>query len=182
MAKSTRTQRKISATRKTIAAAQTMLRNTKQTPARKLTKPLTAAEYARAGTEHAHQTALFVWAAQESPPCIRADLRSLFAIPNGGKRDAITAARLKAEGVRAGVPDIFLPVGKGRHLGLFIEMKRPGDLGRKGVVSDEQRDRITSLRMYGYACAVCYSWEYARSVLLVYLDLKPFERLPEMEG
>lgn len=34
----------------------------------------------------------------------------LFAIPDGGRRDAVTGAHLKAEGVRAGVPDMFLAV------------------------------------------------------------------------
>ena len=48
---------------------------------------------------------------------------ALFAIPNGGARDPITGARLKAEGVRPGVYDLMLAVSRGEHCGLFLEMK-----------------------------------------------------------
>ena len=90
---------------------------------------------AKAGSEHAEQTALFCWAAL---PEVRAEypvLELMFAIPNGGERNKIVAGNLKAEGVKAGVLDIFLPVpSKGWH-GLFIEMKVAGikleDAGRK---------------------------------------------------
>lgn len=50
----------------------------------------------------------------------------IFAIPNGGKRSKATAGKLKAEGVRAGVPDLFLPIARGRWHGLFIELKVEG--------------------------------------------------------
>jgi hypothetical protein len=49
----------------------------------------------------------------------------LFAIPNGGQRNIIVASKLKAEGVRAGVPDLFLAFPKKDAAGLFIEMKKP---------------------------------------------------------
>lgn len=54
------------------------------------------------------------------------ELINLFAIPNGGARDAITGALLKAEGVLAGVPDLFLGCARGGYHGLFIELKRIG--------------------------------------------------------
>lgn len=47
----------------------------------------------------------------------------LFAIPNGGARGLLEAKRLKAEGVMAGVADLFLMVGGVSTHGLFIEMK-----------------------------------------------------------
>ena len=58
----------------------------------------------------------------------------LFAVPNGGRRDGVTGARLKEEGVLAGVSDLVLLVPNGRHHALLIEMKTP-----KGRQSDSQR-------------------------------------------
>ncbi len=76
-------------------------------------------------SEFQEQCALFQWAAIEAKHYPVLDL--LFAIPNGGsRRDAIEGANLKRSGVKAGIPDIFLPAAnKGRH-GLFIELKSRG--------------------------------------------------------
>ena len=51
------------------------------------------------------------------------ELKLLFHIPNGGKRDAREAARFKAMGEKAGVPDLCLPVPMNGFAGLYIEMK-----------------------------------------------------------
>lgn len=58
----------------------------------------------------------------------------LFAVPNGGRRDAVTAAKLKAEGVVAGVADLILLVPNDRYGALLIEMKTP-----KGRQSTSQK-------------------------------------------
>lgn len=58
----------------------------------------------------------------------------LFAVPNGGRRDGITGARLKEEGVLAGVADLILLVPNADYHALLIEMKTP-----KGRQSDSQR-------------------------------------------
>lgn len=47
----------------------------------------------------------------------------LVAIPNGGNRDAITAANLKAEGVVRGASDLVLFYPNGMHPYFCIEMK-----------------------------------------------------------
>lgn len=47
----------------------------------------------------------------------------LFAVPNGGRRDATTAAKLKAEGVVAGVADLILLKSNRDYGALLIEMK-----------------------------------------------------------
>lgn len=58
----------------------------------------------------------------------------LFAVPNGGRRDGITGARLKEEGVLAGVADLILLVPNADYHALLIEMKTP-----KGRQSESQR-------------------------------------------
>lgn len=59
----------------------------------------------------------------------------LFAVPNGGKRDVTTAAKLKAEGVVAGVADLILLVRNSKYGALLIEMKT-----RTGRQSDSQKE------------------------------------------
>jgi hypothetical protein len=120
---------------------------------------------AKSGTEHAHQRAFFQYLnfLNNTNPEYKSEL--VFAIPNGGKRDPITAARLKAEGVKAGVPDIMNPVPNGYYVGLFIEMKKP----EKGSVSPAQTEYHENLRVLGYAVAVCYGWRAARQCYMSYI-------------
>lgn len=40
------------------------------------------------------------------------ELSLLFHIPNGGSRNRLEAINLKRQGVKAGVPDLFLPVSR----------------------------------------------------------------------
>ena len=72
--------------------------------------------------EHDEQGSLFQWAgiAVFKYP----ELNCMFAIPNGGLRNPVVARKLKAEGVKSGVSDIFLSVARGGYHGLYIEMKR----------------------------------------------------------
>jgi hypothetical protein len=123
------------------------------------------ASYAKAGSEHAHQVALFMWASQnrEKYP----ELEWMFAIPNGGLRDKIVAARMKAEGVRAGVSDIFLPAARGRYHGLFIEMKAPGKLSGE---SDKQKQFGAHVSEQGYYYRCLDNWDDARELICWYLD------------
>lgn len=89
----------------------------------------------------------------------------LFAIPNGGERNVIVASRLKAEGVRAGVPDLFLAVPHGNLGGLFIEMKK----AKGGRVSPNQKSMINELKSRGYAASVCHGWMEASAAIENYL-------------
>jgi hypothetical protein len=112
--------------------------------------------------ESQEQQALFQWAsmaAKQTP-----ELELLHHIPNGGKRNKITAARLKKEGVKSGVPDVFLPVPRRNLHGLYIEMK-----AAKGKISDNQREWLERLFLQGYAVNVCYGWEEAKDIILLYL-------------
>jgi hypothetical protein len=121
----------------------------------------------KALTEHQEQAALFKWAAlqQGTLPV----LRYLYAIPNGGKRNIAVAAKLKAEGVKPGVPDLALDVAARGFHGLRIEMKRvnasPSD------VSEEQRDWHKFLTSQGYCVRVCRGWLEGRQTLLWYLEV-----------
>ncbi len=80
----------------------------------------------------------------------------VFAIPNGGSRNKAEAAKLKAEGVSAGVPDLFIPIPKQGCHGLFIEMK----VG-KNRTSPEQDEWLALLRKNCYKAAVCYGADAA---------------------
>mgnify|MGYP001572150161 CR=1 FL=1 len=113
-------------------------------------------------TEHSEQVALFRWAelnVRKYP-----ELSLMFAIPNGGHRHIAVARRLKAEGVRAGVPDIQLPVPRGDWVGLWIEMK-----SKRGKCSPTQLGWHTSLVAAGHRVEVCYGCVDARNVILKYL-------------
>ena len=90
---------------------------------------------------------------------------ALHHIPNGGKRSAIEGKHLKEMGVKAGVPDLCLPVPNAKYHGLYIEMK----VG-KNTTSDSQEWWIEHLRKQGYKVAICYGWEEAAAELTGYLS------------
>jgi hypothetical protein len=125
-------------------------------------------DLAKSGTEQAHQTALFAWAALTA--YVYPELNYLFAIPNGGTRNAVEAGFLKAAGVRSGVPDVMLPVARwGRH-GLFIELK----IG-KNKPSANQTNWLIALDKMGYLTLVCYHWKAASEYIIQYLEGAPDE-------
>lgn len=113
-------------------------------------------------TESQEQQALFTW--KEYNEAMIPELSMMFHIPNGGKRDKITAARLKAEGVKSGVPDICLAVPRGENHGLFIELKVGSN-----KPSENQKKWIGMLRNQGYRVEVCYGWVEAAAVIKDYL-------------
>jgi hypothetical protein len=55
----------------------------------------------------------------------------IFHIPNGGHRAISVGKKMKAEGVKPGVPDLYIPAWK-----IWIEMKR----AKGGKLSDDQVD------------------------------------------
>lgn len=115
-------------------------------------------------TEGTEQATLFSWAQMQSGK--HPELRLLFHIPNGGSRGKAEAGRFKAEGVKPGVPDLFLPVARGIHHGLFIELKRQ----KGGRVSDAQRQWLDALEGEGYRVAVACGWQEAAEIILDYLE------------
>ena len=89
---------------------------------------------------------------------------ALFAIPNAAKRSYKLAAYMRAEGMRAGPPDLFLAVGRRDLHGFFIEMKR-----RPNKVGEEQERVIKYLQGAGYIVRVCWSSEAAIAWIEDYL-------------
>lgn len=113
-------------------------------------------------TEHQIQSAFVDWvrmSANRYP-----ELEMLYAIPNGGARNAITGAMLKREGVIKGVPDMHLPVARGGYHGLWLEFKTD-----KGKVSPEQRGYMDNLEQHGHKCQVVRTAQEAINEVLEYL-------------
>jgi hypothetical protein len=107
----------------------------------------------------------------------------LFAIPNGGKRNAREAARLKRMGVRAGIPDYFLHVM--RHSeencsiwqtpcgGMWLELKAQRADGYNPGPTDLQLEQLTRLKLCGYHSIVAHGWIEAAVRICEYLGLDP---------
>ena len=95
------------------------------------------------------------------------DLKLMFAIPNGGSRNKIEAKHLKEQGVKAGVPDIFLPIAKNGYHGLFLELKV-----EKNKLSKQQYEWIENLKKQGYKADVAYGIDEAIKVLMEYIRVQ----------
>lgn len=168
---------------------------------------MTPDQLAKSGSEHAHQVALFAWVAvatihgfgvadawaatgntafMGSMKIGLPMLKWMHAIPNGGTRGddaktrAIRGGALKAEGVRQGVGDTFLPypvfTPQGEaYAGLYIEMKKPSlnpkSATAKGGLSDEQIEFSDYVTSVGYIYRVCYTWLEAANVVKWYIGL-----------
>ncbi len=113
--------------------------------------------------EDVEQRMVFKWA--ELASATYPELRLLYAIPNGGKRAIKTAIALKAQGVKAGVPDMCLPVPRGGYHGLYVELKRQ----KGGTVSDYQKSWINALNNQGYKATVCRGAAEAMETISEYL-------------
>jgi hypothetical protein len=127
--------------------------------------------------EDDHQKAIFLWAKQVRLNVLQHRGKQgsklsdyLYAIPNGGKRNAREAVRLKAQGLMAGVPDMHLPIPASNYHSLYIELKRPVKKGRpKPVLSDLQKQVISRFIASGNACVVCYGFDEAKAAITKYL-------------
>lgn len=77
---------------------------------------------------------------------------NLFAVPNGGRRDKVTGAKLKAEGALAGVADLILLKSNGKYGALLIEMKTP-----TGRQQESQKEWERLISQDGYKYVICRS-------------------------
>ena len=93
--------------------------------------------------------------------------RLLFAVPNGGSRNLIEAARMKAEGVTAGVADLILLVPSGEYSSLCIEMKTA-----KGRQRDTQKDWEEAAKSVGNKKVICRTLDDFQKEIKNYIWLK----------
>lgn len=147
-------------------------------------------DISRRGTESGEQKALFAWAAMVTlygfriantmqaydrvglaealkifPPDPVPDLAWLHAIPNGGLREARTAALIKAEGARKGIADVFLPIAVRNVHGLYIEMKN-GTVGKQSLEQKQFEEHCTK---HNYSYVLCRSWKEAATIIQGYI-------------
>jgi hypothetical protein len=85
---------------------------------------------------------------------------------SAGKRKgkAITAA--KKQGLRSGIPDIFIPISRGEFAGLWIELKR--GTGRT-TVSAAQKAWLAWLNLHGFCARICHGAEAAQQEVINYM-------------
>lgn len=112
--------------------------------------------------EAQEQAAVFEWAAWVAKRV--PELALLYHVPNGGSRNVVEAVHLKQQGVKAGVPDIVLPVARGKYHGLYIELKT-----LRGRLTNAQKQWLDSLRNQGYAALVCRGAQAAIAAIGNYL-------------
>ena len=153
---------------------------------------LTVKPYMVYMTEHQEQATLFslftVWG---RPATVGSDmvaktnlekypaLHLAHSIPNDGNRHKKARGIMMAQGLRAGVPDMMLPVSRLGFHGLYIEMKRR--LPTRGTVKPDQKKWLTALSKEGYLAAACWGYEAAWLLIKAYLDESPL-RLQELES
>lgn len=95
----------------------------------------------------------------------------IYHVPNGGHRLKSVAAKLKQQGVVAGIPDLVLTMARGGYFGLYIEFKAtpPND----AAISASQHERIRKLNEQGYLAVVCRGHFDAMEQIRAYLRLAP---------
>jgi hypothetical protein len=105
------------------------------------------------------QQQMVKWFGYKYPEC------TLFAIPNGHKRNAITGAILKREGVVAGVADLFLMKANNKYNGLWIEVKTD-----KGKQSESQKEFERKALREGYKYVICKNIDQFINEVVIYID------------
>lgn len=95
------------------------------------------------------------------------EVQGIFAIPNGGHRNKVVAAKLKAEGVKKGVLDICVPIARKNYHGLYIEMKYGNN-----TLTPEQIWFKQFFEKQGYLTQVFYDSEKAFRFIVNYITGK----------
>jgi hypothetical protein len=113
-------------------------------------------------SEHAHQKAFIQWCKLHER--LYPELGLIYHTPNGSKRTPWQQRQAKADGMRAGIPDIHLPVARGDYHGLWIEFK----FG-KNTLTRAQHDYLMALKDQQHCCEVVYDWGHAKDLVIWYL-------------
>jgi len=119
-------------------------------------------------TEHQIQCAIVEWANNTNFGSEKIG-DYLIAIPNGGNRSITEAVRLKKEGVKSGVSDIFLAISVMKDYrvygGLWIEVKT-----KKGKLSPAQKNWMEKMNRNDYKADVVRSLDEGIQAIKNYLD------------
>lgn len=86
-----------------------------------------------------------------------------YHVPNEARRSYRLASHLKRMGLRAGVPDLCIPVARGGYHGLYIEMK-----AGRNKPTEQQLYWQSILSDNGYLATTCWGAEEAIAVLQSY--------------
>jgi hypothetical protein len=120
-------------------------------------------------SEFDDQVYVFDWAAwheREWP-----ELEYLFATLNGVRLRPVLIAKMKASGLKSGVPDIWFPVRRGLCPGLVMELKAGAMVGRKKKYPiPEQRHWLAHLCADGWEAGPVWGGEAAVEKLVAYLN------------
>jgi hypothetical protein len=102
-------------------------------------------------SEYDHQKKAFEWIQDHTDQY--PELDDLYAIPNGGRRPPKVAREMKETGQKKGMPDVHLPIPRGKFASLYVELKKPG-----GSLSPDQKKRHPRLARWGNRVVTVYSW------------------------
>jgi hypothetical protein len=116
-------------------------------------------------SEYTEQVKVFDWAKRNEN--MHSELRLLNASLNGVKLTIGQAVKTKASGMKAGYPDMFLPVARNGYHGLYIELKEEeGDR-----VQPDQQWWKQELMAQGYLSLICYGSYETIDIIKNYLDM-----------
>lgn len=113
-------------------------------------------------SEHNEQVGLFQALAYHP------EMRWVFAVPNGFYSSPAQKSKMKKEGLKSGVWDIFAAYPRKGYHGLFVEMK----FGHNQL-TQEQVEFGNDMEKEGYLCRVAYNWQEAYKILTEYMEVEP---------
>lgn len=120
-------------------------------------------------SEHEEQVAFIEWCDLMIQTGQYPELDLIYSIVNE-RRGAAAGAKAKAQGQKAGMPDLHLPMARGGYIGLYMELKVD-----KNRPTKAQRQRLAALGRAGHMTLVCYGWDSLRETTEAYLALPPTE-------